>query len=393
MPPERTEASAAQIALARAAEYAETAIRPRAGEFDRDEALPREIIDGMADLGLLGARVPVEYGGLGMDALQYGELTETIGKACASARTVLTVHQSLVSETLAKLGNEEQKNRYLPALASGRLIGCFALSEPDNGSDAAAMGTRYETKGDKLILNGRKKWISLAGIADVMIVIAAEGKAISALLVETSTPGVEIWPMKGLLGNRAAHTSEIAFKNVEVPVENVLGQIGAGFSFVVNTALFHGRYSIAWAGVAIGQAALEEMTTYARTREQFGRKIGQFQLVQGMIADTVTQVHAARALCIRAGELWMADHERAIMETNIAKYFSSKAALQAASDAVQVFGGNGCWDQYPPERLFRDARILQIIEGTSQLQQVMIANYGMRKYNRPSRGRQAGGRD
>jgi len=378
--------------LAKATEYAETVIKPQAGEFDRNEFLPRKIIDGMASLGFLGAPIPQQYGGLGLDPLHYGALTEIIGKACCSTRALLTVHTSLVSETLVKLGSPAQRERYLPELTKGVKLGCFALSEPDAGSNASSIKTQYEKKGNVYVLNGRKKWITFGVLADVYLVIAAkagveagaenEKRITSAFIVERTMPGIEIKPMNGLLGSRAAHLAEIIFNNVEVPEENVLGNLGEGISFVANTALFYGRYSIAWGGVAIGQAALEEMVNYARTREQFGQKIGKFQLVQGIIADAVTQVHAARALCIKAGELFLAGDDQAVMETNIAKYFTSKTAVKVASDAVQVLGGNGCSDQYPVERLFRESKILEIIEGTSQIQQGLIANYGMRKYRK-----------
>ncbi|MNC07495.1 Acyl-CoA dehydrogenase [compost metagenome] len=373
-----------QSILSKATEYAERVIRPRAGEFDRQEYLPREIIDGLASQGLLGAAIPEKYGGLGLDPLFYGSLTEIIGKACCSTRALLTVHTSLVGETLVKLGSSAQRERYLPEIANGTKLGCFALSESGAGSDASSVKTQYTKKENKFILNGKKKWITFGGIADIILVIAAEAdtRIITAFIVERTMPGVEVKPMSGLLGSRAAHVAEISFTDVEVPAENVLCNVGEGLSFVVNTALFYGRYSIAWAGVAIGQAALEEMVSYARTREQFGQKIGKFQLIQGLIGDAVTQVHAARALCIRAGELSIAGDHSAIMETNIAKYFTSIMARQVTSDAVQVFGGNGCWNEYPVERLFRESKILEIIEGTSQIQQLMIANYGMRKYRR-----------
>lgn len=363
-----------------AAEYAEMVIRPRASEFDRKEELPREIIEGMAERGLLGACIPTEYGGLGMDPVYYGYLTEIIGKACCSARALLTVHTSLVGETIAKLANTEQKERYLPSLVKGERIGCFALSEPSSGSDANSLTTNYVRMGDYYLLNGHKKWITYGALADLFIVIAKHEETTSAFIVERSMPGIEIRPMTGLIGSRASAIAEIVFTDVVVPVENLLGKEGAGFSFIVNTALYHGRYSIAWAGVAIAQASLEEMVSYARKREQFGQKIGQFQLIQGMIGDAVTDVHAARALCLRAGELRRDNNNEAIMETNVAKYFSSKAASRVASNAVQVFGGNGCWNEYPVERLFRESKILEIIEGTSQVQQILIANYGMRKY-------------
>ncbi len=371
-----------QSILDKATEYAETVIRPRAGEFDKNEALPREIIDGIASRGLLGASIPEKYGGLGLDPLYYGALTEIIGKACCSTRALLTVHTSLVGQTLEKLANPTQRERFLPDLAKGNKLACFALTEPDAGTNASSIKTQYEKKDNIFVLNGRKKWITFGAIADIFLVIAVEAntKKASAFLVENTMPGIEIKPMRGLLGSRAAHLAEIIFNNVEIPQENLLCSLGAGMSFVANTALFYGRYSIAWGGVSIGQAALEEMVRYASIREQFGQKIGKFQLIQGIIGDAVTQVYASRALCIRAGELCLAGDDRAVMETNIAKYFTSQMALKVASDAVQVLGGNGCCDEYPVERLFREAKILEIIEGTSQIQQVMIANYGIRKY-------------
>ncbi|WP_248930389.1 acyl-CoA dehydrogenase family protein [Paenibacillus hamazuiensis] len=372
-----------EYVLEAAREYAEAVIRPQAGQFDRQESLPREVIDGLASRGLLGAAIPAEYGGLGLDPLRYGALTEIIGKACCSTRALLTVHTSLVGETLVRLGTQAQRERFLPDMARGSRIACFALSEPGVGTDATSVTTSSRKQGDVYVLNGRKKWISFAAIADLFLVFASDGDKVSAFLAERSMPGLSVKPMSGLLGNRAAHMAEVIFENVEVPAENMVGRPGTGFSFVANTALFYGRYSIAWAGVAIGQAALEEMVGYAREREQFGRKIGEFQLIQGIIADSVTRVHAARALCERSGRMRLSGDDDAVMEVNIAKYFSSKTALQVASDAVQVFGGNGCWNEYPVERLFRESKILEIIEGTSQVQQVMIAGHGMRKYRRP----------
>jgi len=192
--------------------------------------------------------------------------------------------------------------------------------------------------------------------------------------------GVKISSTKGLLGRRASHVAEIEFNNVCVPKGNIVGQLGMGFPYVVGTALDHGRYSIAWSGVAVAQEALEAMVTYARKRTQFDKRVCEFQLVQGMIGDAVTKTHAARALCIRAGELRQQGSSDAIVETSMAKYFASKVAMEIAVDAVQVHGGNGCSNCYPVERLFREAKVLEIIEGTSQIQQQMIAKYGLRQY-------------
>ncbi|MFF8499048.1 acyl-CoA dehydrogenase family protein [Streptomyces anulatus] len=372
--------SAAPV-LERAAAFA-AELAPRAAEFDRTEHLPREVIEQMADAGFLGATVPVEWGGLGLSPLAYGDLTEVIGKACASTRALLTVHTSLVAETLADRASRRIKEKYLRDLASGRRIACFALSEAGAGSDAASMSTRYLRKGDVFVLDGHKKWISFAGIADVFLVFATDNGVISAFLVDRDTPGVEIRPMSGMLGNRATHMAEVVFSAVEVPAENLVSGIGAGFAFVVNPALFRGRYSIAWAGVAIAQAALEEMCTHAARREQFGSRIGSFQLVQKMIADAVTQVSAARELCRRAGRLRVERNPEAVAATNVAKYFSSTVAARVTSDAVQVLGGNGCWNGFPAERLFREAKILEIIEGTSQVQQTLIADFGLTTFAR-----------
>jgi alkylation response protein AidB-like acyl-CoA dehydrogenase len=368
-------------ALARAVEFA-AELAPRAGEFDRAEELPRDVVRQLAELGFLGAAVPAEWGGLGLTPLEYGELTEVIGKACASTRALLTVHTSLVAETLAHRSSQRIKEKYLPDLAAGRKIACFALSEAGAGSDAASMSTRYVRSGETFVLDGRKKWISFAGIADVFLVFASDDGVISAFLVDRDTPGIEVRPMSGMLANRATHMAEIEFSAVRIPAENLVSGIGGGFAFVADPALARGRYSIAWAGVAIAQAALEEMATYAARREQFGNRIGSFQLVQKMIADAVTEVSAARALCRRAGRLRGEGAAEATAATNIAKYFASTTACRVTSDAVQVLGGNGCWNGFPAERLFREAKILEIIEGTSQVQQTMIAEFGLTTFAR-----------
>ncbi|TDC02157.1 acyl-CoA dehydrogenase [Micromonospora fluostatini] len=368
--------------IARARLFAETELAPRAAEFDRDEFLPQDVIKKMAANGFLGASIPTAWGGLGLGPLEYGEFTEAIGKACASTRALLTVHTSIVAGTLLDLASKRLKGKYLAALARGEKIGCFALSEEGAGSDAASVATSYIRKGDSFVLNGRKKWISFAGVADLFLVLASDNGVPSAFMVERDMPGVRTRPMSGFLGNRATHIAEVELDDVEVPAENLIAGVGAGFGFVVNTALLHGRYSIAWAGVALAQAALEEMCSYATRREQFGVKIGTQQLVQKMVADTVTNVAAARELCRSAGRSLARRDADAATETIIAKYFSSTIAQRATSDAVQVLGGNGCWSGYPAERLFREAKILEIIEGTSQLQQILIADVGYKKFAR-----------
>jgi len=365
-----------------AREFAAEVLRPRAGDFDREETLPKDVLDEMAKRKFLLASLPEAYGGLGLNPIYYGFFTEEIGKACCSTRGLITVQSSLIGETLLKWGSEEQKTRWLLSVANGEMLGAFALSEPEIGTDARGVQTRYKRDGKDFVLNGCKKWISFGEIAGFFIVIASGESKITAFIVERDRPGISVCPIKGLLGNRAAHLAEIELKDVRVPEDNVIGKPGSGFSFIVGTALDHGRYSIAWAGVAIAQEALDCMATYARKRKQFGRKIGEYQLIQRLICNAVTQTHAARALCVKAGEMRMRGDSQAVSETTIAKYFTSKIAMGIASDAVQVHGGIGCSNRYPVERLFREAKLLEIIEGTSQIQQQIIAKYGLRKYGR-----------
>jgi len=366
-----------------AGEFAEKEIQPFAAQFEIDEAVPRALINKMAEKGYLAATFPETLGGLGMDPVYYGLLSEEIGKACSSTRALLTVHTSLVGEAILRWGNPEQKERWIRPMAKGEKLACFGLTEPDVGTDAKSVNTNYRKDGNTYIVNGAKKWITFGDIADLILTVAAGEKGITAFMVERETAGVKTTPIKGLLASRAAHIAEIEFTDVRVPEENVLGRVGGGFTYIVNTALDHGRYSIAWAGIALAQAAVDAMVTYARQRSQFGKKIYNHQLIQGIIGDAVTKVHAGRALCLRAGELRKANHGSAVIETTIAKYFTSKIAMEVAIDAVQVHGGNGCYNKYPVERFFREAKILEIIEGTSQVQQEIISSYGLRAYYKP----------
>lgn len=366
-----------------AREFADQEIRPFAGEFEANEAVPRELIDKMGQRGYLAASFPKEWGGLGLDPVYYGLFTEEIGKACASTRGLLTVHTSLVGEALLRWGNEDQKKKWVLPMARGEKIACFGLTEPEVGTDAKSVKTSYKKDGNKFIINGAKKWITFGNLADLFLVITTGEKGITAFMLEREMEGLKTTPIKGLLAGRAAHIAEIEFDNVAVPEENAVGRVGSGFIYIVNTSLDHGRYSIAWAGVATAQEALEAMVTYSRQRSQFGKKLYHHQLIQGIIGDAVTKVHAGRALCLRAGELRKVNDSAAVNETTIAKYYTSKIAMEVAMDAVQVHGGNGCYNKYPVERLFREAKILEIIEGTSQVQQEIISAYGLRAYYRP----------
>lgn len=369
--------------ISKANEFANDVLRPRAQSIDSDGGIPKDIVQQMGELGFLGCALPEQYGGSQVDALTYGWITEAIGMGCSNTRVMLTVHTSLVGETLAKLGTKDQQERYLPDLISGKRIGCFALSEPEAGSDAASIQTQWQADGDDYLLNGYKKWISLGAISDVFLVFATNEGRTNAFLVDRDMPGVSTTPMSGLLANNGAHLAEVHFDNVKVPAANLVGRPGMGFAFVANTALFYGRFSIAWAGVSLARAAVEEMVTYSRYRNQFDTKLAKHQLVQALIADSTVGLHSARAICEKISHQRMNNDESAIMETNIAKLYTSRIATEAANNAVQVFGGNGLWKEYSPERLYREARVLEIIEGTTQIQQMMIANYAARHYYQP----------
>jgi alkylation response protein AidB-like acyl-CoA dehydrogenase len=360
--------------------FADSEIRPYAAEFDEKERIPRELIGKMAEKGYLAACFPKKYGGLELDPIEYGLFTEEIGKACSSTRALLTVHSSLVGQTILRWGTYAQKEALLPAMATGETLASFALTEPEVGSDAKSVRTEYKRQGDHYLLNGRKKWITLSAIADLFLVIARNGEETTAFLVDSKTQGITTAPMSGLLANRAAYVAEIEFCNVPVPKENILGKEGSGFTYIVNTALDHGRYSVAWGGLGLAQEALESMVDYSRNRRQFGRRIHEYQFIQGMIGDAVTKIHAGRTLCMHAGKLRRDKHDDYVIETTIAKYYTSMIAGQIASDAIQVHGGNGCYNKYPAERLFREARILEIIEGTSQMQKEVISAFGLNRY-------------
>ena len=362
--------------------FAAREIRPHAAEFDEKGVLPKSLILKLAEKRFLSAPFPAEFGGLGLDPVYYGRMIEEIGKACCSTRTLITVHTSLVGETLLRWGTPKQKSTWLPMMASGEKIGVFALSEPEAGSDAREIRTSYAKKGDRFFLNGRKKWVSFGEIADFFLAVARGEQGITAFIVERDFDGVKSRPIQGLLACRASHVAEIELDSVAVPEDNILGKVGSGFEYIVHTALDHGRYCAAWGGLGVAQEALEAMVRYARSRSQFGKKIYNFQLVQGMIGDAITRIHAARALCLKAGEMRKNKDRQSITETIIAKYFASRVAMEVARDAVQVHGAIGCTGEYPVERLYREAKILEIIEGTSQIQQELIAKYGLRKYSR-----------
>jgi len=351
--------------------FAAAAIAPHAGRWDREEAIPAALIEELRARRYLGSNVPEEHGGLGRDLITYGLLTEEIAKACSSVRSLLTVHD-MVAHAIHRWGSREQRERWLPRLARGEVLGALALSEPDAGSDARSVETTARDGGDAWVLDGRKKWTTFGQIAGLFLVLAQLDGKLTAFLVERDAPGMTVQPLRGVWGTRASMLAEIAFDGCRVPRENLIGRPGFGLSAVVSTALEQGRYSVAWGAVGIAQACLEASQAYARERRQYGVPIADHQLIRRLLTDMIAGVRAARLLCLRAGWMRQSGDPLAGGEVMIAKYFASTLATRAANDAVQIHGANGISDEYPVGRYLRDSRVLEIIEGSTQIQQINI---------------------
>ena len=357
-------------------EFAEKEVGPIAAELDKKEEYPTKTLEKMAKLGLLGTIVPIEYGGAGLDTISYSIVVEEISRKCASTGVVTSVHNSLVAWPIMKYGNEEQKKKYLPILAKGEEIGAFAATEPNAGSDLGAMQTTAVLKGNKYIINGDKTFITSGPEAGIIIVFAvtdksAGTKGISAFIVENKFKGYKVGSIFEKLGICASRTSELIFEDMEVPKENLLGKEGEGFKIALST-LDGGRIGIAAQAVGIAQAALDESIEYSKQRQQFGKPIAQFQGIQWMIADMATRIEASRYLVYNAS--YKKDQgERFSKEAAMAKLFASETAVDAAIKAVQIHGGYGYTKEYTVERLFRDSKITEIYEGTSEVQRLVIA--------------------
>jgi alkylation response protein AidB-like acyl-CoA dehydrogenase len=364
-----------QLIQRTAREFTDNEIIMQSRENARNHHFDVELVKKVAEQGYLGAIVPEEYGGAGLDYFSYGLVVEEIGRGDSAIRTVISVQTSLVCSGIVKFATEEQKHKYLPKLCSGEWLGCFGLTEPDTGSDAANQKTRARRAGAGWVINGSKMWISMGDFAKVALIFAQTDpalghKGLACFLVDTDQPGFQPQPIHHKLGLRGSDTAEIGLDDVEVAEDGMLGQVGDGFK-VAMTALESGRYSVASGCVGICQGCLDASVSYATERQQFGRPIAAFQLVQEMLTDIKVRTDASRLLVWRAGYLKDTGKPNST-ETSIAKLYATESAVHCANTAIQVHGGSGYVDDHPVERYFRDVRVTTLYEGTSQIQTLII---------------------
>ncbi len=357
-------------------EFAANEILPRAADLDRTAAYPADIIAKAAALGLMGMTVPEAYGGAGTDLVAYVVAQEELARASAGVQTIITVNNSLVCDPIVRFGSEEQKRRYLPRLCSGEWLGCYCLTEPAAGSDAMSLQTSARRDGDAWVLNGTKLFVTNGAEADVCVVYARTGpdpgaRGISAFVVEKTMPGIAVGKVEKKLGIKCSSTTEIVLDGCRVPEDSLLGEPGMGGRIALGT-LDVGRIGIAAQAIGIARAALEDSLAYVAGRRQFGRRIGEFQAIQWMLSDMGTRIDAARLLAYRAAYLRQSG-ARCTKEASMAKLFASETAMWAAHKGVQIHGGYGFITDYAVERYFRDAKITEIYEGTSEIQRVVIA--------------------
>lgn len=356
--------------------FARDQILPNAEEIDKKAEFPHDQFREMADMGLMGVAVPEEWGGAGMDHVAYALAIEEISAACASCGVITSVNNSLVCDPLLRYGTDAQKEEWLKPIASGQKIGCYALSEPGTGSDAAAQATVAKRDGDEWVINGSKNWITNGAQADLCIVFAMGDKTlgtrgINAYLVPTNTPGFIVAKNEEKLGIKASSTSQISLDNVRLPASALLGEVGQGFKIAMGT-LDGGRIGIAAQALGIARQAFDEARAYSLEREAFGGPIANFQAIQFMLADMGTEIDAARLLIWRAA--WLKDQKKPYGQASaMAKVFASEMSGRVTDKAIQIHGGFGYSKEYPAERHFRDARITQIYEGTSEIQRIVIA--------------------
>lgn len=357
-------------------DFAAHEIAPHVHEWDESSHFPFETVKQLGKLGLMGCIFPAEYGGAGYGYIEYVLAIEELSRVDGSVGIIVAAHTSLCSNHIFLAGCEEQKRRYIPRLATGEMIGCWALTEPNSGSDAGGARCTATRKGDRWVLNGTKTFITNAAYADVCVVVAVTKKGVgthglSAFIVERGTPGFRVGKKENKLGLRASDTSELIFEECEIPDENMLGEEGQGFVDAMRV-LDGGRISIAALGLGMATGAYDCALRYSRERKQFGRKISEFQAIQWKLADMATEIDAARLLTMRAA--WLKDHhKKTTLESSMAKLFSSEVAVKVANEAVQIHGGYGFIKDYPAEKFYRDVKLCTIGEGTSEIQRLVIA--------------------
>ena len=359
-----------------AREFASEKLAPRAQEFDEKEEIPRELYKELADLGYMGMLMPEEYGGSGLDFISYILVMEEFSKTCAALEISLSVHNSLISDAIFKYGTEVQKKKYLPKLTRGEFIGAYSLTEPEAGTDAGSLKTTAILKSDHYIINGTKTFVTNGGIADLFMLFTltkpeAKSKGISCLLVEKGLKGFNIGAKEKKMGIRGSDTRELSFEDCQVPKENILGEENKGFNIALSL-LDSGRIGVGAQSVGIAQSALDESLKYSKERVQFGQPICNFQAIQFKLANMATQIEAARLLVYRAA--WLRQNNvRCTKEASMAKLFASEIANFVVNEAVQIHGGYGYMKEYAVERYFRDARVTEIYEGTSEAQRIVIS--------------------
>jgi butyryl-CoA dehydrogenase len=358
-------------------DFAEKELKEKAVEIDKSQEFPWENLKKMAELGLLGIIVPEEYGGGGMDFVSLAIAVEEISRACASTGVIVAVNNSLTAYPIMQWGNDEQKKKYLPLLCTGEKIGAFGLTEPNAGSDAASIETTARLEGDHYILNGAKRFITNGGEAGVYIVFAVtdkelKHKGISAFIVEDGFEGFSRGKHEDLMGIRATANCELMFEDCKVPKENLLGEEGMGFKIALGT-IDVSRIDIGAQAVGIAQGAFEEALKYSKERKQFGKPICEFEFIQGMIANMATKIEAARLLVLKAAYRKDAGQKRFSLESAMAKWYASEVTAEVARQACQVHGGYGYTKDYPVERMFRESKIMELYEGTSEVQKIVIA--------------------
>jgi len=360
-----------------AREFAAKELEPKAAEIDASGEFPHESVKKMAELGLLGMVIPEKYGGAGFDFVSLAVAIEEISRACGSTGVITAVHNSLASWPIVNWGSDATKDKYLPRMATGELLGAFGLTEPNCGSDPGSMEAKAVLDGDHYVLNGAKRFITNGGAADIFIVFAvtdpdAGSRGITAFVVEKDFPGFSVGKHEDLLGLRATSNCELIFEDCKVPKENVLGEVGAGFKVAMGT-LDVSRIDIGAQAVGIAQAALDKSLAYSQERKQFGRAICEFEMIQEKLALMATSIDAARLLVYNAAFQKDAGRKRFSKESAMCKLFAATAAVEVTKEAVQIFGGYGYTKDYPVERYFRDAKCMEIYEGTSEIQKIVIA--------------------